>query len=410
MTLFDLLHETATSIGRHKLRTTLTALSVAWGIFMLVLLLGAGRGLQNGVEHDFRDDAMNSIWVRSGTTSIPFAGQKPGRRIRFNNDDVAAIARQISGVDHITGRFYLWGGFSVSHGDKSASFDLRGCHPDHLYLEKTIMVRGRFINDIDVERRRKVAVIGPEVQTTLFGKQDPLGEEIDVRGVSYRVIGIYNDEGSENELRKIYIPISTAQLVYGGSDTVHTIMFTIGNADSATSLSIADATRTLLARRHRFSPDDKRALSINNNVERFQRVTKVFDWIRGFVWVVGIGTIFAGIVGVSNIMLISVKERTIEFGIRKALGARPRSIVLMVLIEASLITAAAGYLGLFAGTALVELFKRYLPENDYLRDPDVDFRVALMATAVIVVAGVLAGLWPSVRAARIKPAVAMRGS
>lgn len=408
MLSFDGWQETLEALRRHKLRTILTALSVAWGIFMLVILLAAGRGLQRGVEHDFRDDATNSIWISPGRTSVAYKGQPPGRSIRFENDDVDAVAKQIPGVDHITGRFYLWGEFSVSYGMKTAHFDIRGCHPGHLYLERTQILAGRFINEFDVRERRKVAVIGPEVREQLFGARDPLGEYITIRGVKYKVIGLYQDDGSQNELRKIYVPITTAQLVYSAPRQVHHIMYTVGDADLAQSETMAAATRDLLARRHRFSPEDKRALRVNNNLAQFSRVQEIFSWIRVFVWVVGVGTIFAGVVGVGNVMLISVKERTVEFGVRKALGATPWSIVSMVLQEALVVTSLAGYAGLCAGALLIEAVNRYVPENDYFREPQVDFQAALWAIGILVVAGALAGVIPAIRAARVHPVVAMR--
>lgn len=408
MLSFDGWQETLEALRRHKLRTILTALSVAWGIFMLVILLAAGRGLQRGVEHDFRDDATNSIWISPGRTSVAYKGQPPGRSIRFENDDVDAVAKQIPGVDHITGRFYLWGEFSVSYGMKTAHFDIRGCHPGHLYLERTQILAGRFINEFDVRERRKVAVIGPEVREQLFGARDPLGEYITIRGVKYKVIGLYQDDGSQNELRKIYVPITTAQLVYSAPRQVHHIMYTVGDADLAQSETMAAATRELLARRHRFSPEDKRALRVNNNLAQFSRVQEIFSWIRVFVWVVGVGTIFAGVVGVGNVMLISVKERTVEFGVRKALGATPWSIVSMVLQEALVVTSLAGYAGLCAGALLIEAVNRYVPENDYFREPQVDFQAALWAIGILVVAGALAGVIPAIRAARVHPVVAMR--
>lgn len=409
MLALDGWQETLEVLRRNKLRTFLTALSVAWGIFMLVILLAAGHGLQRGVEHDFRDDAVNSIWVSAGKTSVPYRGQAPGRQVQFKNRDVAAIEAQVPGIDHITGRFYLWGEFSVSYGMKHAQFDIRGCHPGHQFIERTIMIAGRFINEFDVRERRKVAVIGPEVQAALFGSRDPLGEYITIRGVKYKVIGLYRDEGNQNELKKIYIPITTAQLVYSAPEQVHHIMYTVGDADLAESEHMADETRELLARRHRFSPDDLRAIRVNNNLLQFTKVQEIFHWIAVFVWVVGVGTIFAGVVGVSNIMLISVKERTVEFGVRKALGATPWSIVWMVMEEAFLVTSLAGYSGLVSGALLVEVVNRYLPENEYFRNPQVDFRAAVAAVGILVVAGVLAGVVPALRAARVQPVVAMRG-
>lgn len=395
-------------LQRNKLRTSLTALSVAWGIFMLVLLVAAGNGLQHGVEYDFRDSATNSIWIRQGRTSLPYAGQGPGRPINFDNSDIEALMRDVPGIEHMSGRFYMWGGFTVSRGDKTASFDIRGCHPGHQYLEQTIMIAGRFINDLDIDKRRKVAVIGPAVKAALFGATDPIGELISIRGVNYTVVGLYEDQGGQGELRRIYVPISTAQLVYNGRSRVHQILYTTGAASLDESQAMADRSRQVLAERHHFDPNDRRAVQISNNLTQFEKLMAIFDWIRTFVWVVSVGTLFAGIVGVSNIMIISVQERTLEIGIRKAIGATPRSIIGMVLCEALLLTSCAGYVGLTAGVALVELVRRHLPENEYMRNPTIDVRVALTATALLVVAGAIAGLLPALHAARVRPIVAMR--
>lgn len=395
-------------LGRNKLRAALTALSVAWGIFMLVLLLAAGNGLRHGVEWDFRDDAMNSIWIRQGKTSLPHGGHAPGRPVNFDVSDIEALRREIPGLDRMTGRYFMRGGYSVSRAGKSETFDLRGVHPDHQYMERTIVTSGRFINDVDIEERRKVAVIGPTVKATLFGATDPLGEMIDIRGVTYKVIGVFEDQGSESEKRMIYLPISTAQLVYHGGNRVHQIIYTTGAANLAESHAMAKRTREVLAELHHFDPEDRRAAQVTNNVAQFRKLMDIFDWIRTFVWVVGIGTLFAGIVGVSNIMIISVQERTREIGIRKALGATPSSIVSMILSEALLLTALAGYLGLTAGVALVEVVRRHLPENEYLRNPNLDVRVAVIATALVIGAGALAGLLPALAAARVRPIVAMR--
>jgi putative ABC transport system permease protein len=231
---------------------------------------------------------------------------------------------------------------------------------------------------------------------------------ITVRGVNYTVVGVFEDQGGEGELRRLYIPITTAQLVYHGENRVHQIMFTTGAASLAESEAMAARSRQILSERHDVHPRDRRALQISNNQVQFRKLMDIFDWIRGFVWMVGIGTLFAGIVGVSNIMIISVQERTLEIGIRKAIGATPASIMRMILAEALSITAVAGYLGLTAGVLCVELVRRYLPDNEYVRNPTVDVRVALVATLLLVVAGALAGVLPARKAAQVRPVVAMR--
>ncbi|HEU4583942.1 MAG TPA: ABC transporter permease [Polyangiaceae bacterium] len=396
-------------LRRNKLRASLTASSVAWGIFLLVLLLAAGNGLRHGVEWEFRDDATNSISLRRGKTSLPFQGHAPGRPVYLQNADVAALRSELGGVDHITGRFFLWGVTPISRGNRSAGFDVRGCHPDHQFLEQTIILAGRYINELDVSEQRKVAVIGTAVKDALFADgEDALGQMINVRGVNYQVVGLFDDVGGEGELRRVYIPLSTAQALYKGGDTMHQIWFTTGAASVVESEALVGRSRQLLAERHHFDPDDRRAVPASNNLLRFRQLMDVFDWVRAFVWVVGIGTLFAGIVGVSNIMIISVQERTLEIGIRKAIGAPPSSIVGMILLEALVLTSLAGYLGLIAGVGLVEAFRRYLPENDYVRDPTIDVRVAVVATLVLVAAGALAGLLPALAAARVRPVVAMR--
>ncbi len=390
------------TMRRNKLRAFLTALSVAWGIFMLVVLLGLGNGLQNKIKHDFRDDATNSIWVRRGETSIPHKGLPTGRKIRFRNGDHNAVGTQVDGVEHITSRFYVRG--SVRRGKHHSAFDVRACHPDHQYLERTIIVRGRFLNDLDLAERRKVAVIGINVKKFLFKREKAIGKLIEIKGISFRVVGVFRDEGGEGEMRKIYIPISTAQAAYNGQDLVHAMMFTVGGASAAASKGIEHEARKILATRHNFAMKDWRAVRMRNNLERYEKVTKVFYWIALFVWIVGAGTIVAGIVGVGNIMLISVKERTKEIGVRKALGATPVSIVGLILREAIVLTAVSGYAGMIGGMLLLEV----LPKNDVFLNPNVDISVGLIAGAILVACGTLAGFFPAQRAARVDPIVALR--
>lgn len=396
------------TLRKNKLRTFLTAFSVAWGIFMLVLLVGMGVGLQHGVEHNFRDDAINSLWIYRGETTIPYKGLPVGRQIQFKNRDYDLIKENIPGVEHITSRFYLRGNYTVTYKQNSSTFDVRSCHPGHLYLENTIMTAGRYLNDLDITEKRKVAVIGVRIVDMLFGKEDPIGKYIKVAGISYKVVGVYRDEGGEGEMRKIYIPISTAQQAYGGADRVHQIMLTMGDADLETSNAIAESVRDVLAEQHKFAPNDRSAVYINNNLVRFQRLMTIIDYIKIIVLLVGIGTIIAGVVGISNIMLITVKERTKEIGVRKALGATPASVVALILQESILITAVAGYAGLVLGVAVLELVATYLPDLDFFRDPSVDLDLALASTGLLVFAGALAGFFPARRAARIRPIEALK--
>ncbi len=403
----DRFAEMASVLWRNRMRTALTALSVAWGIFMLVLLLGFGRGLENNVEYEFRDDATNSIWIYRGRTTRPFQGHAVGRTIQFTNRDHDMLRDGLDGVEHITSRYYPPSDV-VSWGEEEGSFDVRATHPDHRYLENTDVVRGRFINDRDVAEKRKVAVVGMEVVRQLFRNADPLGEWIAVGDVMFRVVGVFEDSGGEDEESKVYLPITSGQASFAGADDVRQIMFTVGDATVEETEVMTQQATLMLARRHHFDPEDRRAVRVRNNVERFAQVQQIFTLISGFVWIVGLGTVMAGIVGVSNIMLVSVKERTQEIGLRKALGATPTSIVSMILTEALLLTGASGYSGLVAGVGLLEAIRRFVPENDYLRDPDVDLSVAISATILLVLAGALAGLIPALRAASVDPIVALR--
>lgn len=394
-------------LNRNRFRTALTMISVAWGILMLVLLLGAGKGLENNIAWMFRDDATNSIWVRAGRTSMPYKGYGVGRTVRLTNADHDAIA-DLPGVEHITSRFHLWGDGTISYKDKHGAFDVRSCHPGHQFAEQTLIKEGRFLDDLDLAEKRKVAVIGVEVASFLFGHEPPLGQWINIKGIQYRVVGIFQDVGGPGEERKVYIPITTAQTAYGGGDRVHQIIFTVGDATLAESKALEEAVRELLVKQHDLNPDDRRALRVSNNLEEFQQIMDIFVWLRRFIWLVGMGTVLAGIVGVSNIMLVSVKERTSELGLRKALGATPLSVVGMILQEAVLLTGVAGYSGLVTGILIIEAVDRYVPENDYIRHPSVDLGVVFGATALLVIFGTLAGLFPAMRAAAINPIDALR--
>lgn len=406
--MLDAFREMASVLRRNQLRTWLTALSVAWGMFMLALLLGAGRGLENGVAWEFRDQAVNAIWVSSGQVSLPYGGRRVGRDVRFKNGDVDAIAQRIAGIDELTAHFYLWGEFQVRVANKHAAFDIRGVHPGYRVVERTRVTHGRYINDRDVSERRKVAVIGHAVREALFGERSAVGERIEIRGLSYIVVGEFTDDGGEGELRKVYIPISTAQAVYGDPARVHNVAFTLKSLDVAQSRATAEAARLLVVGRHGVSPADRRAVRTSNDLEEFHRVTQVFAWINVFVWVVGLGTLLSGLVGVGNIMLIAVAERTREIGIRKALGATPFSIVGMIVVESIVITALSGYAGLVGGVGLVELIAARAEDLPFIRQPHVDLPVALGAAFALVLAGALAGLFPALRAARVNPIEALR--
>jgi putative ABC transport system permease protein len=408
--MFDLdtWQEILDTIRTNKLRSVLTGFSVAWGIFMLIVLLGSGQGLSNGVAYQFRDDAVNSIWVWPGQTSVPYKGLQPGRRIQFTNEDHDDIQTGVDGVEHITSRFYVRGNLTVRYRDETGTFDVRCVHPGHLYLEKTIMTEGRFLNDPDLLEYRKVAVIGVRVKEALFKKEPAIGRNIEINGIAFKVVGLFTDEGGENEQEKIYLPITTAQRAFGGANKVAQIMMTTGEAPLPKTEEMAKEIDQRLATKHTFSVDDPRAVFVRNNNEEFQRFANLMAGIRLFVWIVGIGTILAGVVGVSNIMMISVRERTREIGVRKALGATPWSVVALVLQESILITSVAGYMGLVLGIAVLTIADGVLPPDGFFIRPEVDLAVAIEATVLLIVAGALAGFVPARRAAAVRPVEALR--
>jgi putative ABC transport system permease protein len=401
------------TIRKNKLRTFLTAFSVAWGIFMLMILLGFGTGMQKGVEYDFHQDAVNSIWFNPGQTSMPYKGMKPGRNITLKNEDLVALNQKVSGIEYSAGRFFCYGEFTVRYKEKYSSYQVLGITPEMMYIENQTPKQGRYINTLDMQEKRKVAIIGPKVVEGLFSKNEsPIGKWIDVRGIQYKIVGVYNDQGDEGEVNRIFIPLTTAQLAYNAGNQLHTITFTVGNASVAESKKIAESARTILSEKYQFDPKDDRAIFIWNNVENFQRFVNLFLGIKIFLWVIGIFTIIAGIVGVSNIMLIIIKDRTREIGIRKALGATPASIIGLFLQESILITVIAGYIGLIAGIGIIETIKwaliRFSVDAPYFRDPDIDLLTAGMATLLLVLAGALAGYIPAKKAAKVNPIVALR--
>ncbi len=408
----DRWYEVLSTLARNPLRSILTALAVAWGIFMLVLLLGMGQGLRNGTEKSFADDAANSVWIFGGTTSRPHAGLPVNRRVVFDNEGYAAV-RRTSGVEKLTGRFFARGAMfgnelQIRVGAKVSSFDVRSVHPDHLFLEKTIITAGRFLNDKDVLEKRKVTAIGVPVAEFLWGHTDVIGESLAINGVSFQVVGLFTDEGDAGELRKLYIPISTAQLAFNGADRINMLMFTVGDKGVSETAKLVDEIKALLAERERFDPGDPQATRVRNNLEQYVMFQEIFLMIQLFVLAMGGCTLVAGIVGVSNIMMIAVKERTKEIGVRKALGATPWTIVSTILQESVFLTAVAGYLGLVAGVGALELAAWLLPKGDFFSNPSVDLRVGLAATAVLVVSGALAGFIPARSAARVSPVVALR--
>ncbi len=404
----DKYEEIFAHIMQNKLRTLLTCFSVSWGIFMLVLLLGTGNGLENGVRKDFEKDATNSIRFSPGQTSIPYQGLEQGRRLRFTNRDYELTKSQTKGIEYISARYFKWSNNTIVYGRETGSYGIWAVHSDHRYIERSLPQSGRMFNQSDIDQYKKVALIGKDIEKELFAGKSAVGEYFQINGLMFRVVGVFSDPGDQRQERIIYIPISTSQRVFSGGNRIHNFVMTVDEAEVSDSKSIEHSIKKEMSVRHRFDPGDDRALYIRNNLERFQKITNLFSNIRAFVWIIGIGSIIAGIVGVSNIMLIAVKERTKEIGIRKALGASPWSIVDMIITESVILTSISGYVGMIFGIITLELMAKVIKGVDYFSNPEVDLKVAFGAIILLVITGTLAGYFPARKAAAIEPVEALR--
>jgi putative ABC transport system permease protein len=403
----DKWQEILSTIDKNRMRTFLTGFSVAWGIFMLIILLGSGKGLQNGIEAQFRQDAVNTIWFGPGTTTKTYKGLKAGRQVQFTNEDYDFVREKLEGVDKISARYYMWQNRVISYDKEYGVFDLICVHPDYKDIENASMVEGRYVNAIDIQKRRKVAVIGRPVAKALFKNgKDPIGAYIKINNVLFQVVGVFRDKAERDETR-VYLPISTAQMISGGANRIQNLTVT-STLTAQESENFENTLRNEFAKRHSFDREDQSAMWISNTLKEFKMFTNLFRGIQIFVSIIGAFTIIAGIVGVSNIMIIVVNERTKEIGIRKAVGATPGSIIGMIILEAVFITGVAGYIGLISGIGLLSGVSKILPANEYFSNPQVDFKIALVATIVLIIAGTLAGLMPSLRASRIRPVEALR--
>ena len=408
--MFDLdrWREIFQSINKNKLRSVMSGFTVAFAILLFTLLFGVVSGLKNTFEGAFVDDAVNSMIVRVWKTTKPFKGLQSGRRIQLKNPDYDYLADKYeSKIDLMTARIFK--NFSISYNDKQDNYSVTAVHPDHQFLEKTIIDEGRYINQLDINESSKVIVIGRLIKSDLFGEKPALGKRVNVGGISYKIIGIFSDDGGDNEERVAYIPVTTAQKLYGNNEYLNQIR--IGyNQDL--NLDEAIAFGNLIERDMRskldIHPDDQSALSVRNMAEGRKGVDVFMIALFFIVVFIGSGTLIAGIIGISNIMIFVIKERTKEFGIRKALGAKPSSIVGMVVQESVLITTIAGYLGLTLGTYILSLIGNNLEKDYFIKDPSVSQGLVIGATIVLIISGLIAALVPARKASQIKPVVALR--
>lgn len=418
---FDIWYEIISTVRRNKLRTFLTGFSVAWGIFMLIVLLGSGNGLMNGFTSNFADRATNSIKVYGGRSTKTFEGMQKGRAVRLDDTDLRHTCAKFPAQVGTVGGILKVDNRTISRGDEYVVCSLVGVEPSYVEIEpyRVAAGNGRFINKLDVDERRKVIVIHPRTAETLFKGEDAIGKTVNVNDVVYKVAGVYVQNKERND-QDAFIPLSTARHVYARGDRVDQILFTTTGLDTREKGdNFERAYREVIAGHHRFDPTDRGAIWMWNRFTFFLQFLDAQQIIQFAIWVIGIFTLLSGVVGVSNIMLITVKERTREFGIRKALGASPASILWLIILESVIITTFFGYIGMVGGIALTEwgahLFdaQAAAQSTDFLqftifKDPTVGLGTALSFIGLLVAAGTLAGFFPARKAVRIKPIEALR--
>ncbi|UAM99945.1 ABC transporter permease [Polaribacter litorisediminis] len=408
--MFDLdrWREIFQSINKNRLRSVMSGFTVAFAILLFTLLFGIVSGLSNTFKSAFSDDAQNSMFVRVWKTSKPYKGLQTGRTVQLKNDDYNFVTDEYaSKIEYKSARIYK--NFTLKYKSEAGNYNVMAINPDHQFIEKTIINEGRYVNERDIKEKSKVIVIGRLIKKDLFGERPALGKRLNVSGSSYLIIGIFSDEGGDNEERKAFIPLSTAQTIYGNNDYISQMAFGYNpNLSLDAAVAFGNQMERDLRKKLNIHPDDQSALSVRNMAEANKGVGQFMGILYAIVILVGSGTLIAGIIGISNIMIFVIKERTKEFGIRKALGAKPSSIVGMVVQESVLITTIAGYLGLSLGTYILSLIGDSLEKDYFIKDPSVSTGIVVGATIVLILSGLIAGYVPAKRAANIKPIVALR--
>ena len=412
----DILQEIWSGLKHNKLRTILTGLSVSWGIFILIVLLGAGNGLKNGVTSNFSERAINMVQLWPGRTSMPYKGYQSGRHLRFTEKEVDRLKKDVPEASNQTP--VVDKQLTISYKNEYGVYAVKGVLP---YYENIFNVRfedsgGRFINDIDIRENRKVIVIDKRVQEVLFKQESPLGKFVKVDKVMFQVVGVNAQKDTWGD-GSTYIPYSTAQMIFNPDKKFYNIaMMVQGLETKEENDAFNDRLKDKMSQTMHFDPKDTQALWIHNSQQNYLQTMSIFNGISMFVLIVGIFTLIAGVVGVSNIMLVTVKERTREIGIRKAIGAPPAQILFSIIIESILITAVFGYVGMMAGIGVTEFVNMILEQSaaanpsgmSVFKNPTVNLNYVYFSTLIMVVSGIVAGYMPARKAVRIKPIEAMR--
>ena len=403
--MFDLdrWREIFQTLGKNKLRTALSGFTIAFAILLFTLLFGIGNGLKHFFEREFAGDATNSVYINSGITSKPYKGLQSGRRIQFKNDDTKFINEKFEEeIDFFSPNIQRFNVQAIYKG-KQNRYTVRGVYPDYQPLESAVIEDGRFLTFLDLKKKAKVIAIGRLVEEDLFGARSAMGKNISLDGISYRVVGVFSDPGGDRDERFIYTPFTTAQGMYRDNDELDYFGLTYNpklNVDQAVAFS--NLLTKILKEKHSVDPRDQGALRVRNYAEGARGVQQFIMVLNIIILFIGIGTLIAGVIGISNIMVYIVKERTKELGIRKALGATPGSIISMIMQESIFVTAIAGYVGLMIGVIVLKAIDKSL-EKYFIINPSVETYVVVGATIVLITAGTIAGYIPAKRAARIKP-------
>ena len=395
------------TIQKNKLRTFLSGFTVALGILIFVVLFGFGNGLINTFQLFFEDDAQNIITFFPGQTTMPYKGYKSGRQIEFDRSDLADIEKDFPlFLEYVTPRISR--SYLTKHKNESNNYSTRGVAPSHQFAEKTIIMKGRYLDQLDIQKKTKNAVIGRLVEKDLFGQEDAIGNYIDLGGSVFKVVGVYQDDGGDDEERRVYVPYTTLQLIEKNTDKVDQIIVAFRPELGYTgAIALEKSLSTFFKEKKFIKPSDQNGIFIRNVAEGLKQTQQLARVLQLIVSFVAFGTIIAGIIGISNIMVFVVKERTKELGIRKALGATPKSVISTILLESIFITTISGVIGMIIGIAILSSLDKTL-EDFFITNPYIDLPVAIFATVVLIIFGGVAGYIPAKRAARIKPIVALR--
>ncbi len=397
------------TIRKNKLRTFLTGFTVALGIFIYVVLFGMGNGLKNTFAKFFNDDAQNVFFVFSGRTTVPFKGYKANRRIEFENDDLVDIEENFSMLlEYITPR--ITRNAPVTYKSESDNYSTRGVGPAHQFAEKTIMMKGRYLNEADIAQKSKYAVIGRLVERDLFKDEESLGKFIDIGGSVFKIIGVFQDDGGDNEERNIYIPFTTRQLIEKNNNKIDQIILAFRPEIGYAGAMAFEKKLDVFMRNKKFiSPKDPNGIFIRNVADQFKQNQQFAGVLQTIISIIAFAVIISGMIGIGNIMVFMVKERTKEIGIRKALGATPRRVTNGVIFEAIFITTISGFVGLLTGILVLKSIGGKTLEDDYfITNPEINITNAIFVTMLLIVFGAAAGYLPARRAAKIKPIVALR--